>query len=111
MGHEETCLSMFKMYLSLYYSSAILSYPASSWIHYETNLLVLSSQVFIHPAPRFSCQDHGRGYGGPPRPFGYAYAPPPISISYFCIETCFLSLQRKEHRHVQCGPKPHNLES
>ena len=46
---------MFGMYLSLYYGSAILSHPAFSWIHYETDLLVLSSQVFIHPTPRFSC--------------------------------------------------------
>ena len=110
MGHVETHLSMSRMYLSSHYSSAILFHPAFSWIHYETDLPVLSPWVFIHPAPGFSHWDCGRGYGGPLRPFGYTYAPPPIGISYFHIETCSLSLQREEHRHVQCGHKPHNLE-
>ena len=61
MGHRETHLSMFRMSLSLYYGSAILPHPVFSWIHYETDLLVLLSWVFICPTPRFSCWDHRRG--------------------------------------------------
>ena len=73
MGHMETCLSMSGMYFSLHYGSTVLFQPAFSWIHYETDLPVLLSWVFVHPTPRFSCWDHGRAYGGPPRPFGYVY--------------------------------------
>ena len=96
MGHVETCLLMSGMYLSSHYGSAPVSFTLPS----PGFTMRLTSQFchlgsFVHPTPGFSCWDCRRGYGGPPRPFGYVYAPPPISISYFHIETCSLSLQRK----------------
>ena len=109
MSHGETHPSGFGMCLSFYYGSAVLSHPTPSWTHFRTDL-VSSPRVLTHPAPGFSCQDHRRDYGGPPRPFGHNCAPPPIDI-YFHTKTCFLFLQRREHRHAQCVPKPHNLES
>ena len=69
-GHGETCPLGARIHLSLYYGSTTPLCLASSWIHYEIYLLVLSSQTFTHPAPRSFCWDCGRGFGGPPHHLG-----------------------------------------
>ena len=109
MSHGETCPLGFGMALSFYYSSAILSHSAPSWTHFRTDLVSLP-WVPSHPAPRFSCQDHGRDYGDPPRHLCIC-TPPPINIACFCTETGFLFLGRRGCKHAQYGPTPHSLES